>query len=138
MRTVGPRVWDGLEEAETAQAGVKSFLLAGAENLSDSGGVPAGCMSMLAGVADEWPQALVDATSSGRLECQKRLRSRLSAAVATGELPQQTDVDRLSRFYLGVFQGMAIQAKDGATTTDLEGVAETAMDAWPKDRAQVI
>jgi hypothetical protein len=59
------------------------------------------------------------------------LRSRLSEAVSAGELPSSTDVERLSRFYLGVYQGIAVQARDGATRAELKGIAETAMAAWP-------
>jgi hypothetical protein len=51
--------------------------------------------------------------------------------VATGELPASTDVDGLSRFYLSVFQGMAIQARDGAASAELRAVAAAAMAAWP-------
>jgi hypothetical protein len=61
------------------------------------------------------------------------LRSRLEAAVARGELPASTDIDGLSRFYLSVFQGMAVQAKDGATSAELRAVAAAAMAAWPVD-----
>jgi hypothetical protein len=41
------------------------------------------------------------------------------------------DVDGLSRFFLGVFQGMAVQARDGATPAELRAVAAAAMAAWP-------
>ncbi|HEY3624516.1 MAG TPA: hypothetical protein VGL12_19375 [Roseiarcus sp.] len=39
----------------------------------------------------------------------------------------------LSRFYLGVFQGMAVQARDGAAAAELKGVVAAAMAAWPSD-----
>ncbi len=71
------------------------------------------------------------------LDCLEMLRTRLNEAVAEGELSSSTDVDRLSRFYWGVFQGMAMQARDGATSAELEGIAETAMAAWPEMRAEV-
>jgi hypothetical protein len=50
-----------------------------------------------------------------RSEVLGRLRSRLETAMAEGELPASTPTDGLSRFYLGVFQGMAVQAQDGAS-----------------------
>jgi hypothetical protein len=56
---------------------------------------------------------------------------RPETAVAEGELPASADIDGLSRFYLGVFQGMAIQARDGATKAELRGVVEAATAAWP-------
>jgi hypothetical protein len=122
---------DSLTDGTPARAGVESFLLAATESLPESTDVPPGCMAMLAAVSDEWPRAITDVANSIRSESLEILRSRLSAAVADGELPASTDVDRLSRFYLGVFQWMAIQAKDGATTAELKGIGETAMAAWP-------
>jgi hypothetical protein len=59
------------------------------------------------------------------------LRARLENAVTKGELPASTDIDSLSRFHLSVFQGMVIQAQDGAVRAELRGIAAAAMAAWP-------
>jgi AcrR family transcriptional regulator len=131
VRTVGPVIWNGLSEGATARAGVESFLMAATENLPEAGGVPAGCMAMLAAVGDEWPGAIAEAASGIRLESLGNFKSRLREAVADGELPASANIDRLSRFYLCVFEGMAIQAKDGASREELKDIAETAMAAWP-------
>jgi AcrR family transcriptional regulator len=131
VQTIGPPVWDKLAEGTTARAGVENLLLAGTETLPESGAMPAGCMAMLAAVSDEWPAAITDLVSKVRLEVLGKLRSRLKTGVAEGELPASTDIDGLSRFYLSVFQGMAIQARDGATPTELRSIAAAAMTAWP-------
>ena len=131
VRTVGPPVWDRLAEGPTARAGVESLLLAATEALPKSRATPAGCMAALAAVGDEWPPAIANVARKIRLQMLSNLRSRLDAAVIEGELPVATDIDRLSRFYLGVFEGMAIQARDGASRTELRGVAAAAMTAWP-------
>jgi AcrR family transcriptional regulator len=133
VRTIGPPVWDKLVEATTARAGVENLLLAGTQTLPESGAMPAGCMAMLAGVSDEWPAAITDVVSKVRFDVLGELRSRLETGVAAGELPATTDIDGLSRFYLSVFQGMAIQARDGATLAQLRGIAAAAMAAWPRD-----
>jgi AcrR family transcriptional regulator len=130
VRTVGPRVWSRLAQGETAKASVESLLLAATESLPASK-TPAGCMATLAALGDEWPAPIVDAVRAFRAEMLAMLRDRLEAAVAGGELPLGTDVERLSRFYLAVFQGMAVQSRDGAKAPDLQAVAETAMAAWP-------
>jgi AcrR family transcriptional regulator len=134
VRTVGPLLWNSLASGTTARAGVENFLLTGTELLPASADTPAGCMVMLAGVGDEWPIALAESAGKIRRECLKQLHARLRAAAIEGEIALSADIDRLSRFYLGVYQGMAIQAKDGATTADLKGVAEMAMAAWPASR----
>ena len=131
VRTVGPPVWDRLAEGETARAGVESLLLAATESLPKSRARPAGCMAALAAVGDELPPAIANVARKVRLKMLSQLRSRLEAAVSGGELPASTDIDRLSRFYLSVFEGMAIQARDGASRAELRGVAAAAMAAWP-------
>jgi AcrR family transcriptional regulator len=133
VRTQGLPVWDKLAEGATARAGIENLLIAGTDRLPKSRAAPAGCMAILAAVGDEWPTALSRAVKRVRLEMLSAVRARLEAAVAKGELPASTDIDGLSRFYMGVFQGMAIQAKDGATPAELRGAAAAAMAAWPGD-----
>jgi AcrR family transcriptional regulator len=130
-RTIGPPVWDKLAEGATARAGIENLLIAWTESLPKSRATPAGCMALLAAVGDEWPATIVRVVKKVRLEMLGTLRSRLETAVAKGELPASTDIDGLSRFYLSVFQGMAVQAKDGATPAELRGAAAAAMTAWP-------
>ena len=131
VRTVGPPVWDRLAEGETARAGVESLLLAATESLPKSRATPAGCMAALGAVGDEWPAAIVNVVRKVRTQMLGHLRSRLQTAAAEGELPASTDIEQLSRFYLSVFEGMAIQARDGASRAELRGVAAAAMAAWP-------
>jgi len=132
VTTIGNAVWGKLEGGRTARAGVEAFLLAATEALPASEGVPAGCMSTLAGLGDEWPDAIARVAREIRSSCLGHLASRLTMAVAEGELPATVDVGQLSRFYLGVFQGMASQARDGAARDDLRGIVETAIAAWPE------
>jgi AcrR family transcriptional regulator len=131
VRTWGPRVWDKLAEGATARAGIENLLIAGSAILPKSRAVPAGCMAMLGAVGDEWPPAIARAAKKVRLEMLGNLRTWLETAVAKGELPASVDVDGLSRFYLSVMEGMAIQARDGATEAELRGAAVAAMMAWP-------
>jgi len=133
VRTQGSPVWDRLAEGATARAGIENLLIAGTESLPKSRAIPAGCMATLAAVGDEWPAPITRVAKKGRLEMLGMLRSRLETAVGKGELPASTDIDSLSRFYLSVFQGMAIQAQDGATRAELRGVATAAMAAWLGD-----
>jgi AcrR family transcriptional regulator len=133
VRTQGPPIWGKLAEGATARAGIENLLIAATENLPKSRATPAGCMAALAAVGDDWPATIARVVRKVRLEMLGTLRSRLETAVANGELPASTDLDGLSRFYLSVYQGMAVQAKDGATTAELRAVAAAAMAAWPRD-----
>lgn len=131
VRTQGPPIWDRLAEGATARAGIEKFLIAGTERLPKSRTLPAGCMAALAAVSDEWPASIARVVKKVRLEMLGRLRGRLEDAIATGELPASTDVDGLSRFYLSIYQGMAVQARDGAAPAELRAIAAAAMAAWP-------
>jgi hypothetical protein len=133
VRTIGPPVWSTLAEGATARASLEKLLLAATESLPESTTTPAGCMAVLGAVCDEWPAPIIEAIRNVRLEMLGMLRSRLEAGVANGELPASTDIDSLSRFYLGVYQGMAVQARDGASAGDLRGLVAAAMAAWPSD-----
>jgi AcrR family transcriptional regulator len=133
VRIGGPPVWKELAAGATACSSVEALLMAGAESLPESPANPAGCMAMLAAVGDEWPTTIAEAARGIRVQMLGMLRSRLEAGVANGELPASTDIDNLSRFYLGVFQGMAVQARDGASAGDLRGLVAAAMAAWPSD-----
>lgn len=127
----GRLVWNKLKDGTSARAGVENLLRAATESLPKSRTSPAGCMAVLAAVGDEWPAAVTRVAKKVRLDMLDTLRARVEAAVAERELPPSTDVDGLSRFYLSVFEGMAIQARDGATEAELRSVAAAAMSAWP-------
>jgi hypothetical protein len=121
----------GLADGAPGRAGVENLLLAATEILPESHVTPAGCMATLAAVSDEWPAGIAEVVRRIRVEMLGMLRSRLEAGVANGELPTTTDLDSLSRFYFGVYQGMAVQARDGASAAELKGVVAAAMSAWP-------
>lgn len=131
VSTIGSAVWTNLDGRATARAGVEDLLLTATEALPASEALPAGCMSTLAGVGDAWPDGIAQVAREIRSSCIDHLASRLERGVGEGELPATVDVGRLSRFYFGIFQGMAIQARDGATCEELRGIAESAMAAWP-------
>jgi AcrR family transcriptional regulator len=129
----GPPVWDKLAEGATARAGVENLLLAATESLPESETIPAGCMATLAAVSDEWPAGIAEVVRKIRVEMLGRLRSRLETGAANGELAPTADIGALSRFYLSVYQGMAVQARDGAAAAELRGIVAAAMSAWPSN-----
>jgi hypothetical protein len=90
-------------------------------------------MAALGAVCDEWPDGIAVAVRKIRIDMLSELRSRLQAGVANGELALSTDIEALSRFYLGIYEGMAVQARDGAGPAELRGVVAAAMAAWPSD-----
>jgi len=130
--TVGVSIWGRLTDSPSVRDCVAGLLGAAVENLPEYDGVtPGGCMLTLGALGEQCPGAIVDTMKNLRQKLLEMLRTRLNEAVAAGELASSTDVYGLSRFFFGVYQGIAIQARDGATSAELQCVAETAMAAWP-------
>ena len=67
-----------------------------------------------------------------RRKREQLLRERIQQGIEAGELPSGTRAAPLAKFYATVFQGMALQAADGASRAELEAVAKRAMAAWPR------
>jgi AcrR family transcriptional regulator len=130
-KTVVMKLWGRLDEGPTARAGMKNLLLDAAQALPKHGDAPCGCMVTLASADEDAPVAISTAIRKARRKSLDLIRARLDTAVEDGELPRATDTRALSRFYLGTVQGMAVQARDGATPSELKGTAEAAMLAWP-------
>ncbi len=71
-----------------------------------------------------------------RLETQRevlrrRLKDRLDQGVRDHDLAATTNTDHLASFLVAVLRGMSGCARDGGSTDDLLGIAETAMAALP-------
>lgn len=93
---------------------------------------PHGCLYVQGALAcgdesSKMRQELATRRSAGELA----LRKRLKKAKEGGELPARADPADLARFYMAVMHGMSVQAAGGASRASLEGVAETALKAWP-------
>lgn len=127
--TYGPPIAAPFEAAGTARAAIEGFLMASAATLPASDR-PGGCMVTLSAVGGEGCAGLGTAVAEVRAVGLKRIEARLARAVEEGELPATVDKRAIARFYLGVQQGMSVQARDGATREDLEAVARAAMAAW--------
>jgi AcrR family transcriptional regulator len=128
---LGLGIWGEIGAHESARADFEAFLMAGTRLLQCVDPSPGGCMVMLSAISEGFPEGVNHVVQQARRANLALLNDRLSSAVREKELPKNTDVDQWARFYLGVFQGMAIQARDGATTGELTGIVEAAMSAWP-------
>lgn len=59
------------------------------------------------------------------------IKDRLTRGIADGDLiASPATVDAVARYYTTVVQGLSVQARDGASRTDLEAVIACAMAAW--------
>ncbi|WP_186229227.1 TetR/AcrR family transcriptional regulator [Burkholderia gladioli] len=62
---------------------------------------------------------------------QAALRKRLERAQREGDLPASADCATLAAYVAAVTQGMAVQAKAGASRKTLEALAAHVLDGWP-------
>ncbi len=124
-----PQLWAGFDAAPTAREAVMAMLTAAAHTLPASDR-PAGCMVTLSALRDEGCDRLAETVKGARAAIREKIAARLRQAVAAGELPPDADVEGIARFYVGVHQGMSVQARDGATAAELMALARGAMAAW--------
>ena len=125
-----PQLSDALESAPTAKLGIEAFLRFSARSLACPER-PSGCMVVLSSVASEGITGLADMILEERQKSLRMVMARLQRGIKEGDLSRKTKVEALARFFVTVQQGMSIQARDGASSTELEAVATTAMQAWP-------
>jgi len=126
-----------LAEEPTARQALQRLLEEGAVELTRDC-QPHGCMMVMAttncSLAAEHLQA---ALAKRRAVYVKDMEDRIQRGIDQGELPPGTDAYALANFYAMVYQGMSMQAKDGASRESLLESARMAMRSWPEkpDRA---
>ena len=120
-----------LAEEPTARRAIQRLLEEAAHELTQPCH-PLGCMMVMAttncSVAAEHVQ---EALAKRRERGVKLMQARIQRDIDEGELPLGTDTRSLATFYATVYQGMSMQAKDGATQASLMTTVDAAMRAWP-------
>jgi AcrR family transcriptional regulator len=61
-----------------------------------------------------------------------QLRTRFKRSISNGDLPPDSDANKLARYVQTVNFGLTVQASTGATRKELLRVIEIALNAWPK------
>lgn len=125
-----------LNEEPTARRAMQRLLDEAADELTRPSH-PLGCMMVMATTncsvaAEHIQEALVKRRALGLAIIQ----ARIQRGIDEGDLPAATDAAALANFYVTVYQGMSMQAKDGAPRESLLTSVEMAMRSWP-DAARV-
>jgi len=129
-KTLGLPMMKALAEKPTARASIEALLQAAVEAFCKPG-APRGCMLVL-GAMNSMPanKGVQDYLRGLRARRQKVIQQRLQRGVAEGELPSGLDLSTLASFYTTLVDGLAIQARDGASRKALEFAVRCAMAAW--------
>jgi AcrR family transcriptional regulator len=94
--------------------------------------LPPGCLVISSAVNTTTESAdIAAALAKRRNGLRLAITRRLRRAVRDGELAADTDVTGLAGFFTATIQGMSQRARDGASRRELQGVADTAIRAWP-------
>jgi AcrR family transcriptional regulator len=115
-----------LAEEPTARRAVQRLLVEAAAELTQDCH-PLGCM-MVCSVAAQHVQA---ALTRRRALGVESMQARIQRGVDEGELAPGADAGALANFYATVYQGMSMQAKDGASPESLLVSVDMAMRSWP-------
>ncbi len=129
-KTLGVPMMKALAEEPTARASLEALLQAAVEAFCRPG-KPRGCLLVL-GAINSMPanKSVRDHLRGLRARRQKVIQERLQRGVAEGELPSSLDLGALASFYTTVVDGLAIQARDGASRKTLTFAVRCAMAAW--------
>jgi AcrR family transcriptional regulator len=128
--THGAPTLAALTEGKTARESVEGMLKASTD-LVCGHGHPRGCLIVLSGInCAPASKGVEDFLRAQRALREKALRQRLRRGIAEGDLPASADVNGLVSFYTSLLDGMAIQARDGASRRALADIVKCGMAAW--------
>ena len=129
--TAGAPPRRALRENATTRSAIEAMLRATADEITRPD-TPHGCMLILAAPTGAVENHSVRAFLADlRRDQLDTIRGRLARGVADGDVHVSPErLDAIARYYTTVMQGLSIQARDGATRAELEGVVTGAMSAW--------
>ncbi len=129
-RTEGIAAQRALVEGATARESIEAMLRTAVEIFSQPD-KPRGCMLVLGAVNcsqnNEQVQDFLREMRGGRL---KLLKQRLRRGISDGDVPKNADVAKIALFFAAVMDGLAFEARDGATRKALMGIVDCSMAAW--------
>ena len=129
-RTLGAPMMKALAEGQTARAATEALLESAVEAFCKPG-MPRGCMLVLSAInSTPANKSVQDYLRGLRARRQKAIQQRLQRGVADSELPSRLDLSTLASFCTTVVDGLAIQARDGASRKALRFAVRCAMAAW--------
>jgi TetR/AcrR family transcriptional regulator, copper-responsive repressor len=121
-----------LVEEPSARGAIERWLTEAANELTQPCH-PKGCMVVMAATnCSAAAERVQDALLLRRTEAIANVGRRIQGGIDDGELPPDTDASDLANFYATIYQGMSMQAKDGATHESLMATVRTAMRSWPR------
>jgi AcrR family transcriptional regulator len=113
---------------------IAESLLYGIVNLHTGRNTPSGCLVTLSALAcgpDARP--LSEELAESRNEFERRLRERFVAVEEAGPLPLGMNSQQAAAFISTLIQGLAVQAKSGASRRQLRQIVAAVLAGWPAE-----
>jgi AcrR family transcriptional regulator len=125
-----------LREEATAERAMRRLLTEAVRSFSNPD-TPKGCMVVLAATNCGVESAdVMNALAERRRMAERAVRARIAAGSAAGELSPDADVDALAGLVIATLYGLAICARDGASSVALHKVVAQAIAVWPHKKAK--
>lgn len=123
--------WRRLRNDNDAIQAIAQFFLEAARILS-SRDSPCGCMVVLGATnVSSAGHEVNSKLKAMRQKCEERFLERIHQAIGDGKLPAQADAIGLAATLNTLLEGMSLQARDGASITELERIAKHAVHVMP-------
>lgn len=128
-RTLGAPMKKALDETPTARAAIEALLHAAVQAFCKPG-APRGCMLVQGAMGTSTSSSVEQYLRRLRTRRRKLIQRRLERAVGQDELPPGLDLAGIASFYTTVIDGLALQARGGASRKSLNFAASCALAAW--------
>ena len=129
-RTLGAPMMEALAKEPTARAAIEA-LLGEAVKVYRKPGKPRGCLLLIGAMNPNPASKNVQNYLRGlRARRLRAIARRLKRAADAGEISVNADCPGVAAFYATVLDGLAIQARDGASRQALHFAVRRAMVAW--------
>jgi AcrR family transcriptional regulator len=117
-------------EAPTARA-VAEHLLQGAIDMQ-TGSDPKGCLGVISSTAcGTEAESIRQEVLKRRASSDAALLARFERARAEGDFPPHVSPEGMKQYLSAVVQGLCIQAGNGASLAELQGLKDTTLAVWP-------
>ena len=129
-RTESEPITRALTQAPTARAAIEGVLRAAAKVFSQPGR-PKGCIVALGGMScSDAGSDVAGFMREQRAHRHSVIQRRLQQGVVDGDLSPTADVKATATFYATILDGIAVEAREGASRKTLQTIVDYAMATW--------
>jgi AcrR family transcriptional regulator len=119
-----------LESGATARESIEGLLRAATTAFSQPG-KPRGCFIAFGGASCAEPETPIGAfMREQRAHRRTVINARLRQGISDGDVSPSVDLEATTIFYATIIDGLAVEARDGASRKTLRGIVDYAMATW--------